>query len=254
MFFDTHCHLDGHEFDVDRTVVFERATAAQVTRFLNPAYDIESSRRAVALAHQIDAVVAAVGVHPNDLATLNDETLIELQKLAQQPKVVAIGEIGLDYHWNTVTPDKQRAGVVLQLEMAQALNLPVIIHCRDAYDDILEILSAVKPHVGILLHSFAGDAAQALRALDLGYMLGISGPVTYKNAEGLRTIVAQTPINQIVLETDAPYLPPHPYRGKRNEPGFLPITADRVAALHGVSLEEVAHMTTTNAIRFFGLT
>jgi TatD DNase family protein len=254
MFFDTHCHLDVHEFDVDRVAVFERAAAAQVTRFLNPAYDIESSHRALALAQQHDQVVAAVGVHPDNLAVLTDASLAEIQTLATHPKVVAIGETGLDYHWNTFPAEVQRAGFIRQLQMAQELGLPVIIHCRDAYEDMLEILSSVRPQVGILLHAFAGDTAQAQRALELGCMLGIGGPVTYKNANELRRVVAQTPLDRIVLETDAPYLPPHPYRGKRNEPGYLPLTADRVAALHGISLEEVARITTTNAIHFFGLT
>jgi TatD DNase family protein len=254
MFFDTHCHLDVHEFDVDRVAVFEHAAAAQVTRFLNPAYDIESSHRALALAQQHDQVVAAIGVHPDNLAVLNDDSLAELQALAAQPKVVAIGEIGLDYHWNTFSAEVQRAGFVRQLQMAQELGLPAIIHCRDAYEDMLEILSDTQPRVGILLHAFAGDTAQAQRALKLGCMLGIGGPVTYKNADELRRVVAQTPLDRIVLETDAPYLPPHPHRGKRNEPSYLPLTADRVAALHGVSLEEVARTTATNAIHFFGLT
>ena len=254
MFFDTHCHLDVHEFDVDRVAVFERAAAAQVTRFLNPAYDIESSRRALALAQQYDQVVAAAGVHPDYLAVLNDESLAELQYLATHPKVVAIGEIGLDYHWNTFSAEVQRNGFLRQLQMAQELGLPVIIHCRDAYEDMLEILANARPRVGVLLHAFAGDTAQAQRALEMGCILGIGGPVTYKNADELRRVVAQTPLDRIVLETDAPYLPPHPHRGKRNEPGFLPLTADRVAALRGISLEEVARITATNAIHFFGLT
>lgn len=254
MFFDTHCHLDVHEFDVDRVAVFERAAAAQVTRFLNPAYDIESSHRALALAQQYDQVVAAVGVHPDNLAVLSDASLAELQALTAHPKVVAIGEIGLDYHWNTFSAEVQRASFIRQLQMAQDVGLPVIIHCRDAYEEMLEILSSVRPQVGILLHAFAGNMAQAERALSLGCILGIGGPVTYKNANELRRVVAQTPLERIVLETDAPYLPPHPHRGKRNEPGFLPLTADRVAALHGISLEEVAHATANNAIHLFGLT
>jgi TatD DNase family protein len=254
MFFDTHCHLDVHEFDVDRVAVFERAAAAQVTRILNPAYDIESSHRALVLAQQYDQVVAAVGIHPDNLADLSEESLVQLQMLAIQPKVVAIGEIGLDYHWNTFSHEIQRVGFVRQLNMAQELDLPVIIHCRDAYDDMLDILSTVRPQVGLLLHSFAGDTTQAERALLLGCMFGIGGPVTYKNAEELRRVVAQAPLERIVLETDAPYLSPHPYRGKRNEPGFLALTADRVAALHNISLQEVARTTTTNAIRFFRLT
>ncbi|HEY3341366.1 MAG TPA: TatD family hydrolase [Anaerolineae bacterium] len=254
MFFDTHCHLDVHEFDVDRAAVLERAAAARVTRILNPAYDIESSRRALTLAQQNDHVIAAVGIHPDNLAAMNEESLAQLWILAKQPKVVAIGEIGLDYHWNTFSHEIQHAWFVQQLNMAQQLNLPVIIHCREGYDDMLDILSTVQPRVGILLHSFAGDIAQAERALKMGCMFGIGGPVTYKNADELRRVVAQTPLERTVLETDAPYLPPHPYRGKRNEPGFLPLTADRLAALHNMSIEEVAHTTTANAIRFFGLT
>jgi TatD DNase family protein len=254
MFFDTHCHLDVHEFDVDRVAIFERAKAAHVTRFLNPAYDIESSHRAYELAQRHDQVVAAVGIHPDNLADFSDASLAALRTLAKQAKVVAIGEIGLDYHWNTFPPDVQRAGFLQQLQLAESVNLPVIIHCRDAYEDMLDILASAHPKVGVLLHAFAGSAAQAQRALELGCMFGIGGPVTYKNANELRRAVAQMPLDHLVLETDAPYLPPHPHRGKRNEPAYLPLTAHRVAALHGVSLEEIARATTANGMRFFGLT
>jgi TatD DNase family protein len=254
MFFDTHCHLDVHEFDVDRMAVFERAASAQVTRFLNPAFDLESCHRAIALTQRHEQIVAAVGIHPDNLAGFDSEVLATLETLAQQPKVVAIGEIGLDYHWNTFPPEVQKDGFLQQMHLAERLKLPIIVHCRDAYEDMLNILSNAGPRTGVLLHAFAGNTLQAGRALELGCILGIGGPVTYKNAEELRRVVAQTPLQKIVLETDAPYLPPHPHRGKRNEPGFLPLTADRVAALHGKEIEEIAHITTENAIHFFGLT
>jgi TatD DNase family protein len=255
MLFDTHCHLDADAFDPDRAEVLARARAAGVSRFLNPAYDHDSSRRAVTLAAQHTEVYAAIGIHPNDVTALDGDGLRLLQVLACQPKVVAIGEIGLDYYWNTFPRERQQAGFKQQLHLAQELDLPVIIHCRDAYDDTLSILErSTLPGSRVLLHSFAGNGADAARAVANGYMLGIGGPVTFKKAESLREVVQEAPLDQLVLETDAPYLAPHPHRGKRNEPAYLRLTAEKVAELRRLPLEELARATTTSASRFFGLT
>ncbi len=254
MFFDTHCHLDIKQFDVDRAAVLERARLANVTRFVNPAYDLPSSRAAIQMAADHAEVVAAVGVHPNDIGGFVTQGLAELHDLVRQPKVVAIGEIGLDYHWNTFTPELQRDAFVRQIQLAVDLNLPVIIHCRDAYDDVLAILRGAKPPVGMLMHAFTGSLSQAESTLDLGCLLGIGGPITYRNGENIRQVVKMAPLNQLVLETDAPYLTPHPWRGKRNEPSYLPLAAKQMAEIRDLSLEETAQITTANAMRFFRLT
>jgi len=255
--FDTHCHLDVSAFDEDREAVWARAQSAGVSKLLNPAYDMESSRRALALAQTDSAFVCAVGIHPNSIGELTQECLYELEQLARGgSKVVAVGEIGLDYHWDTHPRPLQHAGFVQQIHLAQTLNLPIIIHCRDAYDDCMEILlDEVKGDkaVPVLLHSFAGSPAHARVAVERGWFLGIGGPITYKKSHELRDIVKRTPLEQLVIETDAPYLPPEPYRGKRNEPAHVRVVAEHIAGLRGTSLEQIANITLTNAQRLFNL-
>jgi TatD DNase family protein len=261
MLFDTHCHLDVAAFDEDRAAVLERARAVGVSLMLNPAYDLESSRRAAALATARADVVAAVGVHPNDAAGFTDATLNDLRDLAgtrsgapdDRCPVVAIGEIGLDYHWKTVTPAAQAVAFVAQLRLARELQLPVIIHCRDAYDDCLEILREHGQGLALVLHAFGGKAAHMRAAVDMGYHIGIGGPVTYPNAHGLRDVVKAAPLERIVLETDSPYLSPQAYRGKRNEPAFVLQVAERVADVRQMSVDDVARITAHNGGRLFGL-
>jgi len=261
MLFDSHCHLDTHPFDADREAVYERAHAAGVTHFLNPAYDLESSKRATALAEARPDTYAAVGLHPNDIGQLSAECLSEIEQLAQSKRVVAIGEIGLDYHWDTHPRSTQRDGFVQQFRLAQKLELPVIIHCRDAYDDLMEVLEEVDPtptgatskfnRVAVLLRSFAGKPAHARTALTKGYFLGIGGPLTYKNSHTLREIVKTAPLSQLVLETDAPYLTPMPHRGQRNEPAYVRLVAEYLAQLREMSLEQLSDITFTNTQRLF---
>ena len=217
-----------------------------------------------ALAAARPDVWAAVGVHPNDIGHLDDHCLCEIEQLSQQPRVVAIGEIGLDYHWNTFPRQQQIDGFVRQLQLAQRLHLPVIIHCRDAYDDLMETLDEIDPidgerRVAVLLHSFAGKPAHARAAIAKGYFLGIGGPLTYKNAHTLRDIVRATPLAHIVLETDAPDIPPQwlyltaeqraAGARSRNEPAELPRIAETLAALRGWTLAETAAVTCANARR-----
>jgi len=252
MLFDTHCHLDLPVFDGDREDVFARARAAGVGLFLNPAFDLASSERAVALADARPDVLAAVGIHPNDADAL-DAAWDRLRELAGHPRVAAIGEIGLDYHWDRASRAAQARAFVRQLGLARDLGLPVIIHCRDAHQDTLDLLHRHADGLAVLLHAFSGDAAIARRALDAGYTLGIGGPVTYKKAEALRQAAADAPLDQLVLETDAPYLPPHPHRGARNEPAYLALISERVSQVRGVSLADIAAATTGAARRLFGL-
>ena len=248
MLFDTHCHLDAGAFDPDRNEVWARAQHAGVAWLVNPAYDLASCRRAIALAAQHERIYAAVGIHPNDCATF-DNDLPALRELLKQPKVVAVGEIGLDYHWDRTPPAQQAAAFVAQLALAREFSLPVIVHCRDAYDDTLALLEAHAQGLRVVLHAFAGRMEHAERALGCGWHIGIGGPVTYRKAENLREAAGAIPLDRMLLETDSPYLPPHPHRGQRNEPARLTLVAESVSQVRGVSLARVTAETTSAADR-----
>jgi TatD DNase family protein len=256
---DTHAHLDFSQFDVDRSAVIERARAAGVEVIVNVGADVASSRAAVKLAQEYDMVYAAVGMHPHDASKLDGAALAELRELARQPKVVAIGEIGLDFYRDLSPRDVQRRAFQAQLAWAAKLAKPVVIHDRDAHDEVLSILadwaaglqhSALSGRVGIL-HTFSGDLAMAERAIELGFYVSFSGPVTYKNARQLPDIVRSLPLDRLLVETDCPFLAPHPYRGKRNEPAYVRLVAERIAALRGMALDHVAKVTTANARRLY---
>lgn len=260
MLVDTHCHLDFHQFDADRDDVVRRAAEAGVAVIVNPATDLASSHRAIALAERYPGVYAQVGVHPNDSADFDAATLEELRRLAAHPKVVAIGEIGLDYYWERVPHGQQHAAFEAQLELAAELDLPVVIHCRDAHADLRDVLRKWVPGaqkrrgsdamLGVL-HAYSGDLALAEEAFSWNMVLSLGGPVTFRNAKGLHGLVAALPLQRLMLETDAPYLAPHPYRGQRNEPAYLVLIAESMAALQRVSPAEVAKQTTALALRVF---
>jgi TatD DNase family protein len=214
----------------------------------------------VQLAAEHDMVFAAVGMHPHDAAKLDGAALAELRDLAGQPKVVAVGEIGLDFYRDLSPRDAQRRAFRAQLAWAARLGKPVVVHDRDAHDEVIGELerwaSGTPPslagRLGVL-HTFAGDLAMARRAVELGFYLSVSGPVTYQNAHRLPEIVRQVPLERLLVETDCPFLPPHPHRGQRNEPAHVRLVAQRLAELRGISLEELAQATTANARRLFGL-
>lgn len=258
---DTHCHLDWRAFDDDRDAVIARAVDAGVTQMLTIGVDLPSSRAAVALAGRYAGVYAAVGVHPNDCAEFDDATLAAVRALAAAPRVVAIGEIGLDYYWKKTAPGQQARALRAQLALAAELGLPVVIHNREATEDALALLAewvaglraaghplAARPGV---LHSFSADWPAAERALDLGFYLGVSGPVTYKKADTLRAVAAAAPAERLLIETDAPFLTPHPHRGERNEPAYVRFVAQGVAAARGEPVEQAARRTGENAQRLF---
>ena len=258
---DTHAHLDFSKFNADRPEVIARARAAGVATIVNVGTDLFSSRRAVGLAEEYEAVYAAVGVHPHGAKKLDGATLGELRELAQKPKVVAVGEIGLDYFRNLSPPDAQRRAFQAQLAWAAKLGKPVIIHDRDAHDEILNVLtkwaaglgnSALTGRLGVL-HTFSGDLEMARKAVDLGFYISISGPVTYRNARQLPDIVRALPLDRLLVETDCPYLAPEPYRGKRNEPAHTRLVAQRIAELKGIPFDDLARATTANARRLFEL-
>lgn len=259
MLVDTHLHLDFHQFDDDRDAVVERAAEAGVTQMITIGTDLATSRAALALAERYPGVFAAVGVHPNDSADWSRrQARSTLRTMATSPKVVAIGEIGLDYYWEKVPPDYQARVFRDQLDLAAELGLPVVIHDREAHADLMTILrqwvSDVTPQRAAgVLHCFSGDRAMAKEALELGFFLGIDGPITYKNARELQALVATLPLDRLLIETDAPFLTPQPYRGKRNEPAYIVEVARKVADLQGCPFDAVATQTTANARALFGL-
>ena len=276
---DTHCHLDLENFDPDRSAVLERAAQAGVVHILVPGLSLPSSRSAVKLAKSHPMLSAAIGVHPTEAATWNESSFDELLSLFSSPygngergesKIVAIGEIGLDYYWNAATQELQKNILQLQLDLAARLGLPVILNMRESKEeqheqcasDLLQILEkwtaglrqgnnrlAERPGV---LHSFDGSLETARRAIRLGFAIGVTGPVTFSNAHARQAIVSELPLDRVLLETDAPFQTPHPYRGKRNEPSYVRLIADKIALLHACTLEEVATATSRNAGRLFG--
>lgn len=254
---DTHCHLDFHTLAPDIDAVIARATAAGVRHMIIPALDLDSVRETLALADRFAGVWAAVGVHPNSAAGWRDEWIDELRAAARHQKVVAIGEIGLDNYWDKTLPEVQHRAFALQLELAGECGLPAIVHNREAAADTLRLLVASplagRERAGVL-HSFAGDWALAERVLDLGFYIGFTGPLTYKKADSLRDVAGRAPLDRILIETDSPYQTPEPHRGKRNEPAYVRLVAERLAELRGLSPAEIGNITTANAHRLFGLT
>ncbi|MBN1202466.1 MAG: TatD family hydrolase [Anaerolineae bacterium] len=258
---DTHCHLNFDAYDGIRDDVVCEAAESGVTRIINPGIDLDTSRAALALADSYPAIYAAVGIHPNSTPDLPGDWPDTVRALAAHPKAVAIGEIGLDYHWDTAPKPVQWRAFEAQLRLAAELELPVIIHNRNAGDDVLDILStwvptlpdALKNRPGVL-HSFSAPPTIAERGLALGFYLGFTGPVTFKKADDLRAIAAAVPDDRILIETDGPFLTPHPHRGRRpNKPAYVRFIAERLASLRGVPFDDFATQTTANAERLFAL-
>ncbi len=248
---DSHAHLNDKRFDADRDDVIARAGEAGVGLIVCPGTDLASSGEVLDLAHRYDCVLAAVGLDRDNAASVDAGSLEELERLAADDACVAIGEIGLDYHYDTLPRDVQRAGFEAQVELANRLGLPVIVHCRDAFDDMLEILERTRPR-GVM-HCFSGDAEIAGRCCDLGLMISFAGTVTFKKAGELREAARAVPAEHLMIETDCPYLTPEPLRGKRNEPAYVAHTAARLAEVVALSVEDVERITDTNARLLFGL-
>lgn len=251
---DTHAHLDSSRFNKDRAEVIKNARDTGVSYIVNIGADLKSSRYSVKLAREYPFIFATVGIHPHDAIGLDANVLAELEKLAGEEKVVAIGEIGLDYYYDHSPRDIQRAAFIDQLVLAKKLNLPIVVHSREAEEDTISILKEHYRQGGTgILHCFSGSLKMAREALELGFYLAFGGIVTFKNAGGLLEVLEELPLDRILLETDCPYLSPVPYRGKRNEPAYLPYVAEKIGEIKGVSLEEVAEITTANAIRVYNL-
>ena len=249
--FDTHAHYDDEAFDPDRDELLASMPERGVELILNPGCSLESSRAAVELSHRFPFVYAAVGVHPSDCLGFGTETAEKLRELARDPKVRAVGEIGLDYHWDDAPGKEQQLSALhTQLELARELDLPVIIHDRDAHGDCL---AAVREHPEVrgVYHCYSGGLEDAKTLVRMGWMLSFTGVITYKNARRSHEVIRWMPMDRLMLETDSPYLPPVPFRGERNHSGRLPLMAQCVAELRGMDADEVALKTLENGKRFF---
>jgi TatD DNase family protein len=251
---DTHTHVQMRQFEADREQVIASALAASIDRMVVPGTDVETSRDAVTLAAAHPGVVfAAVGTHPHDASTLTPEALAAEREISASPHIVAIGEIGLDYYRDLSPRDVQRDALVAQFELARERNLPIILHNRESHEDMISLLRSHGQGLRGVFHCFIGDQEMARQALDLGFYLSFAGPLTYPRNETLREVAAWAPLDRLLVETDAPYLSPPPFRGKRNEPAHVALVAKGLAEARGVSLETVAAATTANAEALFGL-
>lgn len=252
MLFDSHAHLDDGRFDKDREQVLEKAKQNGVSLIMNPGADFRTSVQAVELAAKYDMVYAAVGVHPHEAKSMDEMTLLLLKELAKKPKVMAIGEIGLDFHYDNSPRDVQREWFRKQIQLAREVNLPIIVHDREANDEVMRILKEEKAFdVGVVMHCYSGSGELARQYAKLGAYISIAGPVTYNNARKTVEVVEKIPLGHLLIETDSPYLTPVPHRGKRNEPSMVRHVAEKIAEIKGISFEEVAEKTMENTKRFF---
>lgn len=250
---DSHCHLTDPRLAEQLDAVLERAASAGVRRMITIATDLDDAMKAIELCRALDNVRCAIGVHPNYCGHVPPEDLPRLRQLQFDPSVIALGEMGLDYHWNDSPRDRQRHAFEFQLHLASELGRPVVIHCREATDDCLAIMRAL-PSIRAVFHCFTGSPDEARKILDGGYLLGFTGAVTFKKHDDLRAACRLAPLDRILVETDAPYLSPEPVRKqKANEPAFVMHVAAVVAQVHGVSVEELDRITTSNVRELFGL-
>lgn len=252
MFIDTHVHLNAEQYDNDLQDVIDRALAADVKKMIVVGFDRPTITRAMELIDQYDFLYAAIGWHPVDAIDCTEEDLRWIERLAAHPKVVAIGETGLDYHWDKSPRDIQQELLRKQIHLAKRVKLPIVIHNREATADCVRILQEEHAEeVGGVMHCFSGSVETAQVCIKMNFMISLGGPVTFKNAKKPKAVAMAIPLQYLMIETDAPYLAPHPYRGKRNEPSFVPLVAQEIARLKGLTMEEVAQKTTENAHRFF---
>ena len=252
MLTDSHAHLNVARFDEDRAEVIERARQNGVSRIVNIGFNRETIPGSIRLAETYEMIYSTVGWHPQDAVDMKPEDLDWIEGLCRHKKVVAIGEIGLDYYWDTSPKDVQERVFREQLRLARKLGMSVGIHNRDAHADIVRILKEEKAgETGGVMHCFSGDKDMARQCLDLGFYLSFGGPITFKNGKQAQEALAFTPLDRLLLETDAPYLTPHPHRGKRNEPGYVRLVAEAAAQIKNVPFDELARITSENAARLF---
>ena len=251
MLFDTHAHMDDRAFDADREALLTSLPAASIGLLMNPGCSLESSRNACKLAGQYDYIYAAVGSHPDAADEVTEEVLDEYRRLVREnPKVKAIGEIGLDYHYEDIPREIQRKAFRIQMELARELNLPAIVHEREAHEDGMKIVEEF-PEVTGVFHCYSGSAEMAKWLVKRGWYIGFTGVLTFKNARKALEVAASIPLDRIVLETDCPYMSPEPFRGKRNDPGKLYRMAEKLAELRGLSVAEIHTITMENGKRLY---
>ncbi len=253
MIFDTHAHYDDEQFDIDREMLLESMEANGIRRIVNIGANVESTRDAVALAQKYPFMYAAVGVHPSEAHELNKEVFDWLETMTHQDKVVAVGEIGLDYYWDKEQDvrDNQKTWFIRQMELARKVNLPISIHSRDAAKDTLDLVKAHGKGLGGVVHCFSYGVEMAREYLNMDYYIGVGGVVTFNNAKNIKEVVAYAPMDRIVIETDCPYLSPVPYRGKRNSSLYLPYVVEKIAEIKGLTPEEVCRITWKNGIEMY---
>lgn len=252
MYFDTHAHYDSGAFNADRFDILGSMPDAKVGLIVNPGCDLESSKTAIGLAERFNFVYAAVGWHPEDMDKLTDKAFAELERLAEHPKCLAIGEIGLDYYWDDTHKAEQKELFKKQIELAIRLNKPVIVHDREAHGDSLEIVRDYSELRGVF-HCFSGSVEMASELLKRGWYLGFDGPITYKNARKAIEVLEFCPLDKIVIETDSPYLTPVPNRGKRNDSRQLEFVVNKIAEIKGINADEVENITFENGKKLFGI-
>ena len=254
MLFDTHVHLNADQFEGDLDEVIERAKEAGVEYMVVVGFDRVTIPKALKIAEENEKIYAAVGWHPVDAIDMTEEDLKWIEQLASHPKVVAIGEMGLDYHWDKSPKDIQKEVFRKQIALAKRVKLPIIIHNREATEDIVQILEEENAkEVGGIMHCFSSTPEVAERCLNMNFYISLGGPVTFKNAKEPKEVAKAVPLEKLLIETDCPYLAPHPYRGKRNEPAYVKLVAEKIAELKEISLEELGKRTTENAKKLFGI-
>ncbi|WP_338560759.1 TatD family hydrolase [Paraclostridium sordellii] len=255
MLFDSHAHLNDERFDEDREELINSLKAKGVDLVLNPGACIETSKSSVELANKYDFIYAAVGVHPHDVGEMTEDDIETLRKLAlENEKVKAIGEIGLDYYYDNSPREIQKKWFKRQIELANELKLPIIIHDRDAHGDTFEIIKNTKsPEIGCVLHCYSGNVELAKEYVKMGCYISIPGTVTFKNNKKTREVAKEIPLEYLLIETDSPYMAPEPHRGKRNNPSLVQFVADKIAQEKGISYEQVCEATKENAKRFFNI-
>ena len=251
MYFNTHTHLNSEQLYSERDMYITNALNQKVSHMVVVGYDVESSKKAIQIAHEYPFIYAAVGISPNDCKDTTDEDLKIIEQLIQDPRAVALGEIGLDYYWDEAPRDKQKDIFIKQIEMAKRFNKPIVIHARDAYEDTYNILKE-SAHRGIM-HCYSGSYDMARRYVELGFAISLAGPVTFKNAKVPKEVATKIGIDHLMIETDCPYLAPHPFRGKLNEPANVVYIAQEVAKLKNMEIEDVARITAFNAKKMFGI-
>ncbi|MFG6117415.1 TatD family hydrolase [Halobacillus sp. MO56] len=254
MLFDTHVHLNARQFEEDREEVIQRANEEGVKYMVVVGFDRETIPLAIEIAESHDNIYAAVGWHPVDAIDMEDTDLDWIEELSSHPKVVALGEMGLDYHWDKSPADVQKEVFRKQIQLAKKVNMPIIIHNREATQDIVDILKEEKAEeVGGIMHCYSGSVEIAEECVKMNFMISLGGPVTFKNAKRPKEVAEAIDLDHLLVETDCPFLAPHPNRGKRNEPAYVKLVAEQIAELKGVSLEEVSDKTTRNAMKFFNI-